>query len=884
MSVVIRRLRVESMDRPLGLDTLQPRFSWMLESDEASQRQGAYRILAATREELLAQDQGDVWDSGKVDSDRSIQVVYEGSPLASGRVYYWKVQVWDAAGRASAWSEVSSWSMGLLHAGDWQGDWIGCTVDEEEELPPALYLRKEFAADKAVEQAVLYATALGVYELHLNGSRVSGDYFAPGWTDYNIRAQYQTYDVTAQIQAGGNAIGAILGTGWYAGHVGMMGRRIYGTSPSLLVQLELHYTDGTSSRIVSDGTWTMNTGPIQYSDMLMGETYDARKAWPDWNKTGFAAEGWRPAEKLASYSGLLVSQPDKGVRVTESLTPVKIWKTARGTYMADMGQNMVGWIRLQVSGPAGTRVKVGHAEMIQEDDTLYIENLRRAIQEDIYVLRGEGVEVCEPHFTFHGFRYVEVEGYPGELTADLITGQAAHSDTPPTGTLETSDAMVNRLISNIRWGQRGNYLSVPTDCPQRDERLGWSGDAQIFIRTAAYNMDVSRFFMKYMTDMTDFQTPEGAFPDVAPDAGWFAWKQVRVEWFAPDNAGWGDAGIIIPWTLYLMYEDRRILEANYEAMKKWVGYLKSTTTDLIRPDYADYGDWLSINADTPKDVLATAYFAYSTALFARIAGILGRREDEASYRKLFDDICAAFVGRYVNEQGIIEGDTQTVYVLALYFDLLPPDLKKLAIQRLEQLIHENDDHLSTGFLGVGYLLPVLTENGLNDLAYTLLHQDSFPSWLYSVKHGATTIWERWDGWTETEGFQTPGMNSFNHYSLGSVGEWMYRYMAGIDTEPAQPGFKHIVIHPRPGGKLTWVKAELDSSYGLIQSAWKLEEDRFVLNVTVPVNTTATVYVPQEVIAAPEGAEELGILADKRIYRIGSGRYEFSSKLAACVKG
>ncbi|MFE5320509.1 family 78 glycoside hydrolase catalytic domain [Paenibacillus sp. NPDC056579] len=880
MSIVISRLRVDSMEQPLGLETRQPRFSWVLDSNRRSERQSAYRIMVASAVEGLQQDTGDLWDSGKITSDRSVQIRYAGAPLQSAAAYCWKVQVWDRDGVPSDWSPVASFSMGLLGQDEWKGEWIGKTVDPALELPPGLYLRKEFAIDRPIKRAVLYSTALGVYEMYLNGSRVGDHYFAPGWTDYAIRTQYQTYDVTGLVQAGGNALGAVLGTGWYSGHVGMMGRHRYGISPALLSQLQLEYEDGTKDLISSDRSWTMNSGPIQYSDMLMGEWYDAGLEWPGWNEPGFdeSAHRWQHAEQLPRYGGKLVSQIDPPVRITESLKPVKVWRSERGSYLFDLGQNMVGWVKLQTSGPAGTRITVRHAEMLEDDDNLYTVNLRKAEQKDTYILKGNGLETLEPHFTFHGFRYVEVEGLTEEPTLESVTGQVVHSDTPHSGSIETSDPMINQLISNIRWGQRGNYLSVPTDCPQRDERLGWTGDAQIFIRTASYNMDVSRFFTKFMADMTDAQTEAGAFPDVAPDAGWFEWKQEHVQWFAPDNSGWGDAGVIIPWTLYLMYEDRSILEENYDAMKRWVDYLKANSSRLVRPDYANYGDWLSINADTPNDVLATAYFAYSTLLFSRIASVLGCEEDARSYSELYGRIREAFVREFMDENGIIKGDTQTVYVLALYFGLLPDDQKSSAIRRLEQLIQSNGGHLSTGFLGVGYLLPALTENGLEELAYDLLHKDTFPSWLYSVKHGATTIWERWDGWTDHSGFQNPGMNSFNHYSLGSVGEWMYRYMAGIDADPEQPGFKHLVIKPCPGGKLTYVKAQYESSYGTIGSSWRVDNGRFALSITVPVNTTAAVHLPGQPVQVPEGAEKLGEEQGKHRYVVGSGQYEFVSSL------
>ena len=895
MTVQVVNCKTEYTENPLGLDTLQPRLFWQLKSDSRSIAQRAYQVLVASTEEKLAREEGDLWDSGKVESDQSIQVVYDGSPLQSEARYYWKVRVWDTNDTESAWSEMAYWTMGLLKRVEWKAHWIGRKKDPGVELQPSPYVRKTFQAKGPVSRATVYATALGLYRLYINGA-VVGEPFAPGWTDYEKRAQVQTLDVTDHIAAGGNAVGAIIGDGWYAGTVGMLGNNVYGERPFFLMQLVLEYDDGTREIVKTDASWKTARGPIAYSDMIKGESYDARLELGDWCQADYDDSPWDQPDVRPGYNGLLVSMVEPPVRITESIRPVNVKRTAAGTYIFDMGQNMVGWTKLKVKGLRGTRVTLSHAEVLNPDGTLYLDNLRKAIQQTHYILKGEGEEHYEPHFTFQGFRYVEVIGYPGEPTADDITGQVVHSDTPVTGRLETSDPMVNKLYSNITWGQRGNFLSVPTDCPQRDERLGWTGDAQIFARTASYNMDVSRFFTKYVWDMMDAQQPSGAFPDVAPDGGWIRFKMwnTRLNWYAPDNSGWGDAGVIIPWTLYLMYGDTQVLDRHYEAMVRWVEYLRSNSDELVRPGYANYADWLSIDADTPNEVLATAYFAYSTKLLSRIAGVLGHEEDRAHYEALFEEIASAFRGAFVDGDGRIHGDTQTVYVLALQFGLLGGgELHNKAVERLVADIRGRGSRLSTGFLGVGYLLPALTDNGQLDVAYELLTQDAFPSWMYSIKHGATTIWERWDGWTEHKGFQTPSMNSFNHYSLGSVGEWMYRYMAGIEADPSVPGFRHTIIRPRPGGSLTWVKASYDSLYGTICSEWQLQEDGTLrLQVEIPAGTTAEVHVPGRQVTVDGNVPGADSEGDCRLIRsegettvlhIGSGSYTIECERGAVLQ-
>ncbi|MCZ8519544.1 MULTISPECIES: glycoside hydrolase family 78 protein [Paenibacillus] len=883
-------LRTEYAENPLGLDTPSPRFSWQLESGRNHDVQRAYQVLVASQPGLLREGAADLWDSGRVESGHSAHVIYQGASLESRRHYYWKVRVWDGEGEASGWSRSAHWSTGFLNGESWTAGWIGRKQPEMEDaaahtLPPVPYLRRAFRVQGPVRRAMLYATALGVYEVHLNGERIGSDYLSPGWTDYHTRVQYQAYDVTEHLTPGEAVLGALLGTGWYAGHVGMFGAHRYGTNPYLLLELHVELEDGSRQVVTTDGSWKVSTGGILYSDLLKGEAYDARLEPAGWKLPGYDDGDWDVPAVLERYPGALTAQVDPPVRVMGELLPVSMKKTARGTYLYDMGQNMVGWVQLRLEeSREGQEVTVGCAEMLNEDGSLYTTNLREAVQEERYILQGDGSCELEPHFTFHGFRYVEVSGLTASPTLHTVVGRVVHSAVPDTGSLETSDPRLNKLLANIRWGQRGNFLSVPTDCPQRDERLGWTGDAQIFARTASYQMDVARFFHKYMLDVIDARLPSGAFPDVAPDAGWEAFKHASQElnWHAPDNGGWGDAGVIIPWTVYQMYGDQCILEACLPAMMQWVDYLERHSPGLIRPGYSNYGDWLSIGADTPKDVLDTAYFAYSTALTAKSAGVLGRDEEQRKYSGLFQRIRQAFLDAFVSEDGRILGGTQTVYAVALQMNLLEGELRTKAAGHLAADVKAHGNRLTTGFLGVGYLLPALSGNGHEDTAYALLTQEAFPSWLYSVKHGATTIWERWDAWTESGGFQNPGMNSFNHYSLGSVGEWMYANLLGLRPAEAHPGFKQFEIRPLPGGGLTYAKGEFQSVYGTIRIGWKLERSLFTLQVEIPVNTAADIYLPG--IALPdegaegEGARFIASGVEGTVYKAGSGSYTFVSRL------
>jgi alpha-L-rhamnosidase len=888
----IADLRCEYLRNPLGIDVVKPRLSWILESSERGQKQTAYRIIVSTSEENLSKDIGDLWDSGRIKSERTSQIVYEGKSLQSQEQCYWKVFVWDKDGFRREPQETAFWSMGLLNEEDWEASWIGMEVASQfitpEKLapgPPPPWFRKTFALGKPVKRAMAYVTARGIFRLHLNGLQIGKDVFAPEWTDYDKHIQYRTYDVTEHIKPGKNAIGAVVGDGWFSGYLGWHKfRGNYGLQNSLLLQLEVEYEDGTIEVLTTDKTWRCSEGPIISSDLLMGEHYDARKEMPGWDTAEFNDNDWKPVVLMEKPQARLVSQPSEPVQVTHYVEPVEMNEPKKGIYVFDLGQNIAGWVRLRVKGKSGTKVTLRHAERLNPDGTIYTTNLRDAKATDTYILKGGGEEVFEPRFTFHGFQHVEVTGFPGVPTKDAIIGCVIHSAALPAGSFECSSPLVNKLFQNLTWSQRGNYISVPTDCPQRDERLGWMGDAQIFIRTGTFNMDAAAFFTKWMVDVEDAQSEEGAFPDFAPRL------KDRVLMRFESAPAWGDAGIIVPWTIYRVYGDKRIISRHWEAMVKWMDFLQEANPEWIRKNKVgnNYGDWLSIEADTPKDLLATAYWAYDARLMARMAEAIGRSSEAFYYEKLFQNIREAFQKEFVLPEGRIKGETQTGYLLALAVDLVPEDLQSGAAQHLVENIKQRGWHLSTGFVGAGYLNPVLTEMGYPDVAYRLLLNETFPSWGYSIKQGATTIWERWDGWTEEKGFQDPGMNSFNHYAFGSVGEWLFRSVAGIDLDPEIPGYKRIIIRPYPGGGLEYARAEYDSIHGKISSGWKLEDGKLTLNVTIPANTTALIHVLAENVSQvtesgnpaknSKGVKFLRMEKGRAVFAVVSGTYTFSTSL------
>jgi alpha-L-rhamnosidase len=892
MALIVTNLTCEYRGNPLGIDVFPPRLSWQLASDRRGACQTAYRILAAASEAALS-DGAALWDSGKVQSAQSIQVAYAGPRPVSGQRIYWKVWVWDETGQVAE-SAPGWWEMGLLNRADWKAQWIGAPFSGgPRTTSPSPYLRKEFTLQKRAISARLYATALGLYECYLNGSRVGDALLTPGWTDYHKHVQVQTYDVTEQLQPGPNAIGAILGDGWGVGHIAWVGRQRYADRPQLLAQLVLTYSDGSQETIATDQGWKGTQSPILESDMLMGESYDARRELRDWSCPGFDDRSWWPAEVFPEHAAALVATNGPVVKRQEALRPVSIRNIpdfVHRRWIFDLGQNMVGWIRLRVRGEKGATVTIRYAEVLNPDGSLYTANLRTARSTDYYTLKGGEEEVWEPRFLFHGFRYVELSGFPGVPTEETVTGIVIHSDLPAMGTFECSDPLINQLQHNIVWGQKGNFVDVPTDCPQRDERLGWTGDAQVFIRTAAFNRNVAGFFTKWARDLEDAQYPDGAYPAVAPNPN--AWS------IGDGGPAWADAGVICPWTIYQCYGDIGLLAAHYASMQRFIEFLSQTSRDGLRC-YAEYtgwhgfGDWLALDGSdgreggTSKELIGTAFFAYSSHLLSKIATVLNKPADAERYDQLSRQVKDAFVRRFVRADGALEGGTQTAYVLALHFDLLPQELRPIAIAELARNIAQRDDHLSTGFVGTPYLNWVLSEMGHLDTAYALLKQTNWPGWLYSVAQGATTIWERWDGWTHDKGFQDAGMNSFNHYAYGAIGAWMYAVIGGIDLDPVQPGYKNVVMHPKPGGGLTHAKAELHTMYGLVRSEWSLQNLTFDWQISVPANTTATVYVP-----AKEGSQvtENGLPVEKApgvtflrreigfsVFAVDSGSYAFSSQ-------
>ena len=886
-------LRTEYKVNPVGIDTRKPRLSWQIHSGERGITQSAYQVRVAGSERGLQSGGDIVWDSGRVESDESIHRVYGGPALQSGKRYYWQVRIWDASGRASDWSAPAYWEMGLLEPADWQVPWIEPDLREDaSKSGPAPMLRREFKVSGAVERARAYVTSHGLYEMHLNGQRVGDQVFTPGWTSYNKRLQYQTYDVTDLLKNGENAVGVMLGDGWYRGNLGWVAKRnVYGDRLALLIEIRITYRDGRQETVVSDQNWKAATGPILMSDIYNGETYDARLEKPGWTMPGFNDSGWSGVKLASHRKDHLIAPAGPPVRRIEEVKPVKILKTPAGETVVDMGQNMVGWVRLRVQGPAGATVTLRHAEVLDKEGNFYTENLRAAKQTVRYTLKGSGVETFEPHFTFQGFRYVAVDGYPGPLTTDSLTGVVIHSDMAQTGEFQTSNQIINQLQHNIIWGQKGNFLDVPTDCPQRDERLGWTGDAQVFYRTAAFNMDVAGFFTKWLKDLAADQLETGSVGFVIPDV------LSTPERPAAGSAAWADAAVIVPWAMYLTYGDKRILEEQYDSLARWVEYMrKRAGDDFVWTGDFHFGDWLAFatirsdypGATTGKDLIATAFFGYSTGLLERAARVLGKQEDAKRYSELLSRIKSAFRREFVTETGRVGENTQTAYALALEFDLLPDDLRPVAAKRLGQEIREVK-HLTSGFVGTSYLPHVLSRYGYLDEAYLLLNRKEYPSWLYPVTQGATTIWERWDGLKPDGTFQDKGMNSFNHYAYGAIGDWMYRVMAGLEIDPEAPGYKHALIQPRPGGGFTSVKAAHQAMYGKLASAWALNGSQFELSVEVPANTRATVRLPNAQLAGvTESGQPLskgnGITGFRQdgnsvVAEIGSGQYRFAYPMA-----
>jgi alpha-L-rhamnosidase len=770
----------------------------------------------------------------------------------------WKASQNGPDGWQQSTFDDASWPAARVLTGYGSGPW-GANVRVRQ---PAPLLRKGFTVDRPVATARLLTTALGLQETRLNGQRVGTDILAPGWTDYTKRLQYKEYDVTGQVRQGANTLGALLGNGWYSGSLGIAGAQKYGTQPYYAAQLHLTFTDGTTAVVRTDGSWKVAAGPIRADDLYDGETYDARLAPANWDQPGFDDSAWAAPVVRAGTRPALVSQVDNGVTLQQDFRPVAITQPKPGVWVLDMGQNFSGWNRLAVRGPAGTTVTMRHAEVLNPDGTLYTTNLRAAQATDRFTLAGTGaVETYEPRFTVHGYRYVELTGLPAGVTptADTVTGRAAWQSGGQTGTLTTSNPLVNQLQHNILWGERSNMLSVPSDCPQRDERLGWTGDIAIFSATSTFNLGVQNFLDKFADDLVDAQHSDGAFTDVAPGVLDTAGR-----------AGWGDAGVVVPYTIWQRYGDVRVVDEHFDAMARWVDYLRATANaDLIRDQWT-YGDWLNVNDNTAQDLISTAFFGWSARLVSRMAAATGRTTQADTYGRLADQVAAAFTGRFLAADGTVGANTQTGYVLALAFGLLPANRQQAAADKLAAKVAASGGHLSVGFLGVENLLPVLADHGHADTAYQILLQPDFPGWGYMQGRGATTVWERWDGIRPDGSLNDPGMNSFNHYGLGSVGDFLYRQVGGLG--PASPGYGSLLIAPQPGNGLTSARASYQTPYGEAVSDWSVAGTTFTLRVTVPAGTTATVRIPGQPSTYPSEATPTG----GGSFYVPSGSYVFTS--------
>ena len=842
-------LRVEYRTNPINVFTAKPRFSWKIQSDKTDLLQTAYSIEVAESPDFSPL----LWKSGMVASGESHLVTYGGTDIVSSSRYYWRVKIRDNQGEESLWSETAFFETTMLSGKEWQAIFISGEDKNAGNSSAAHMLRKEFQVSGELKSARLYSSAKGIYVTYVNGKKAGDEVLAPGWTEYKHRLLFQTSDVTPYIKNGTNALGFMVGPGWYKGDLaGWLNKRnVYGIQTAVIAQLRLEYKDGRVEIISSDDTWKCDLSPVTYSELYNGETYDARLEQDGWSCGSFNEGKWKPVNIESTDISNLAPHDGVPVKEHEVFKPASMFNTPKGETVIDFGQNISGWVRFKVKGKAGDRVKIRHAEALDSGGNIYTENLRKAKQTIEYIHGGKGEEVYSPHFTFQGFRYISVDEWPGEICTDNFEARAIYSDMRPTGEFICSHSLLNQLVSNVSWSMKGNFVDIPTDCPQRDERLGWTGDAHVFTYAANYLMETAPFFKKWLRDLSVSQLQDGQVPHVVPDVLFDIADTDKIITGNAGGSGWADGAVGIPWFLYVCFGDKGILEEQYPSMKKWVDYIRKVSQDgtLFNVGF-QFGDWVALDAEegsyfgaTPTDLIATAFYAYSTEILAKTASRLGKNDDAAKYAVLRKKIEIAYHKEFFTPDGVLKARTQTAHLLSLAFNLTPPEFKKQTINALVELFAEKNNHLNTGFLGTPYICKALSDNGRADLAYELLLKEDFPSWLFQITKGATTVWEHWDGIKPDGSMWSPNMNSFNHYAYGAVCDWVFGAVGGLDTDHEKIAYKRIIMRPIfATDVITWAKTRYESVYGLVSIHWEKKNGNVQINITVPPNATAELVI------------------------------------------
>lgn len=886
--VTFTRLSCDYAQDPIGIDNQKPRLSWIATSDIAGNHQTAYQILVASAPYILEKGTGDIWDSGMVQSEQSAHVIYEGPELKSRKRYYWKVRIWDASGNPSEYSHSASWEMGLLNPVFWRAQWISAPrlfnwglrnqqraqmakdAPPEREEPSPIF-RKEFVVDSPPKSARAYISGIGYYELYINGRKVGDHVLDPAFTQYDKKVLYSTYDITDYLNDSTNAVGVMLGNGWYnmfTRGVWSFDRSPWRDDPTFRLQLRVASTQGTIQQVLSDTSWTCSPGPVVFNSIRQGEEYDATKEQSGWAKAGFYDKHWFPVRQVRGPEGIMAAQTMPPIKILGKLDPANIFKTAKNTLVCDFGQNLAGFIELTVNTTKGRRIEFKYGEKLKADGTLDQSNIDGLVAEspfqtDVYTTKGNGPETWHPRFTYHGFQYVEVSGFP-ELSLDNIRACLVSTSMSKKGEFSCSSDLLNQIQHNAEWSFRSNFHGYPTDCPHR-EKNGWTGDAQLASDMALYNYHVESSYWKYVDDIVNSQLPSGMVSAIVPTGGW--------GYFWGNGPAWDYALIILPWKTWLYSGDKQILEKNYPSMKRYMEFLAGTTDDYIVR--WGLGDWVPVRSSTPPELITTAYFYHDAVIMARIAGILGLEIDVNHFNSLASNIKKAFNEHFVDSETPEVGNgSQTSQSCPLYFNMLDPELSADILQKLIQNIGNNELNLDFGVLGAKFVPNVLAEMNQKEVAYRMINTTRFPGWGNWVSQGANTLWEDWRG-----------ENSRNHIFFGDVSAWFYRFLGGIRPDESHPGFKHFIVEPYFPDDLSYVNTQMESMYGLIQSNWEKEEKNVTMRVRIPFNTSATVRLPGNIMPVISPAEDITAEVDYwpeeniTSFRLSAGMYEITFGIA-----